>query len=150
MEKGSDRSFELEFETAKKAAISAGTHILRMNRDQIMDERGRDIKHKADLESEKIIIDMLNEATDYPVLTEECGELGHIDLPSMPGNDALARARLSPSDQCPPLLLDQRPPVGRQHAQRGSLCPPRRDQAPPCLAPRSAQRLPGERLRHHA
>lgn len=74
-----DRSFEMEFEIAKKAAISAGAHILRVDRDQIMDERGRDVKHRADLESEKIIVDMLDDATDYPILTEEGGELGDID-----------------------------------------------------------------------
>lgn len=79
MGKSPDKNFKLEFEIAKKAAVTAGTHILRVGRDRIIDERGRDIKHRADLESEKIIVDMLDEATDYPLLTEEGGELGDID-----------------------------------------------------------------------
>ena len=67
--------YEKEFEIARKAVTEAGNmlasiggHVLVCSSD------GRDIKLKADKDSEKIIVDYLKEF-DYPILSEEVGEI---------------------------------------------------------------------------
>ena len=73
---------EQAFELAKQAAISAGARILEVRRDLIIEKAGRDIKHRADLESERIILNLLEKSSPYPILTEESGEIGKLDLTS--------------------------------------------------------------------
>lgn len=65
-----------EIKLAKKAAIKAGDKLKTLSRSNILDASGRDVKHQSDIESEKIILDILEHESDYPVLAEESGEHG--------------------------------------------------------------------------
>jgi len=63
-------------EIAKVAARLAGKNLKdnynSLNITQL--EEGRDIKLKADLESEKLIIEYISSESDYPILGEETGK----------------------------------------------------------------------------
>ena len=64
-----------ELEVAKKASEIAAT-LLTENKDNInkvLSNEGRDIKLKADLESEKVIKDYLLANSSFPILAEESG-----------------------------------------------------------------------------
>jgi len=63
---------EEEFEIAKQAALQAG-RFLRQNQSEISitRESGRDIKLNADIESQTIIIEVLEKSSAFKVLTEE-------------------------------------------------------------------------------
>ena len=71
--------WQKEFDLAKQAAIAASGSLKKLGRDEVIDRSGRDVKHRADLESEKIILDILKSASAYAVLSEESGELGIIN-----------------------------------------------------------------------
>ena len=66
-------------EIAKVAARLAGKNLKdnynSLNITQL--EEGRDIKLKADLESEKLIIEYISSESDYPILGEETGKSTH-------------------------------------------------------------------------
>lgn len=66
-------------EIAKVAARLAGKNLKDnynyLNITQL--EEGRDIKLKADLESEKLIIEYISSESDYPILGEETGKSAH-------------------------------------------------------------------------
>jgi len=75
--------WQTELELAKHAATAAGQRLQEIRRDAVLDTSGRDVKHQADLESEAKILEILTEASPYPVLAEESGEQGvtHEDSP---------------------------------------------------------------------
>ena len=60
---------------AKEAATVAGEYLQKASKSRvkIIDEPDRDIKLEADIESEKIIIDILKGKSKFPILTEEQG-----------------------------------------------------------------------------
>lgn len=64
---------------AIQAARAAGSKLRIAKRGAILDDAGRDIKHQADLDAEKTIIEYLNDNSSLPILTEERGLLGKID-----------------------------------------------------------------------
>jgi myo-inositol-1(or 4)-monophosphatase len=68
---------------AKNAAKLAAEFLL-ANRDtaekDVLSQVGRDIKLRADQQSETIIMDALKAGSDFPILTEETGEHGEISL----------------------------------------------------------------------
>ena len=75
--------WEKETALAEKAAMAAGRSLRQICRDDIIDTSGRDVKHRADIISEQIIIETLLEGSSYPVLTEESGELGLVNNDSL-------------------------------------------------------------------
>lgn len=60
---------------AKEAALTAGKFLADYKKAnlKIVESRGKDIKISADKEAEKIIIDILKEKSDFPMLSEERG-----------------------------------------------------------------------------
>lgn len=73
-------NLSVELNIAISAAQSAGK-VLVSSRDRILgvrEDRGKDLKLDADREAESIILGML-EATPFPVLSEEEGEVGILD-----------------------------------------------------------------------
>jgi len=74
--------WEKETALAEQATVAAGRKLRNVSRDDIIDAGGRDVKHRADLVSEEIIIETLQKGSSYPVLTEERGELGMVDSDS--------------------------------------------------------------------
>jgi len=60
---------------AKEAAIAAGEYLKQASgsRIKIIDEPDRDVKLEADIESEKIILNILQGKSSFPILTEEQG-----------------------------------------------------------------------------
>ena len=62
-------------EIAKKAALKAGSILLRSKNDlnQLQTSSGRDIKLKADIEAEKLIKECISSFSDIPILGEESG-----------------------------------------------------------------------------
>lgn len=65
-------------QAAKEAALAAGKYLNDETLKAVNVEQDKDIKLFADKNSEKIIIDCLKKQYDFPVLTEESGELGII------------------------------------------------------------------------
>lgn len=65
-----------ELEIAKEACKKASEYILSLSEKKINSDEAKDIKLEADLESEKIILEILQKNFDYPILTEEAGEVG--------------------------------------------------------------------------
>lgn len=67
-----------ELELARRAARKAGAHLagLKLEERVVLSREGRDIKLRADRDAEKIILALLKEESDHPVLTEERGEIG--------------------------------------------------------------------------
>lgn len=63
---------------AKEAAVAAGKYLLSETAKKINIEQDKDIKLFADKNSERIIIDYLENKYDIPILTEESGEIGEI------------------------------------------------------------------------
>ena len=61
---------------AVDAATSAGRRLQKVNRDEIVSSRERDLTHRADLIAEKLILEVLSPKTDIPVLSEESGRVG--------------------------------------------------------------------------
>ena len=64
-----------ELEAAEKAVYSAGERLKKVDPSHILDSSGRDVKHSADFESEKLILDSLGSGFNYPVLAEETSKL---------------------------------------------------------------------------
>ena len=66
---------EKELENAKKASIGASKLLIneRENVNKILSNEGRDVKLKADVESEKIIKEFLTANSKFPILAEESG-----------------------------------------------------------------------------
>ena len=64
-----------EIITAKKASIKAGNILLNKKKDlkKIISSSSKDIKLTADLEAEKIIIEILKSESNIPILAEETG-----------------------------------------------------------------------------
>lgn len=60
-----------EIKVAKEAAIRAAQEISAVSREDVTDGRGRDVKHRADVLSEKAICSILSDSTPYPVISEE-------------------------------------------------------------------------------
>ena len=61
---------------AKKAAIDSGKFLLREKRkgNQRINSNSKDIKLKADIESEEIIKSIITSQSSYPILAEETGK----------------------------------------------------------------------------
>lgn len=72
----------LAIQAANDAASYLSSQRTRVGQDGVVSAEGRDIKLYADLESEKIILHTLKENSEYPILTEESGELGSVDYDS--------------------------------------------------------------------
>lgn len=64
-----------ELEIAKQTAIEAALYLQRLETKIVNNAEGKDIKLQADLESEEIIINVLSQHFNYPILSEESGEL---------------------------------------------------------------------------
>lgn len=60
-----------ELEVAKLACYKAGSFLLNLREKKINSNDGKDIKLQADLDSEKIICEILSNAFSYPILSEE-------------------------------------------------------------------------------
>lgn len=60
-----------ELEIAKLACYKAGDFLLNLKEKKVNSNKGKDIKLQADLESEKIICEILTNAFPYPILSEE-------------------------------------------------------------------------------
>ncbi len=60
-----------ELEIAKLACYKAGDFLLNLKEKKINSSNGKDIKLQADLDSEKIICEILMSAFSYPILSEE-------------------------------------------------------------------------------
>ena len=71
-----------DFELAKQTARTAAGTLQAVNRNDILNLAGRDIKHRADLETEKIIFNILGKNSEYPLLTEESGQHGNVHTDS--------------------------------------------------------------------
>ena len=72
-------TWKREFELARKAVRAAGRILQGIERNELLDSTGRDVKHQGDLEAEKVILEVLEKASVYPILAEESGERGKID-----------------------------------------------------------------------
>lgn len=68
--------WQIELDAAIEAARKAGSRLREIAETEleVISSRGRDIKLRADQESEKIIIETLGGVSDIPVLAEESGE----------------------------------------------------------------------------
>ena len=78
--------WEKELKIAQRAALTAG-HFLAVNRNRTQQYgviAERDVKLKADQESEAIILDILTNACRYPILAEESGEIGNFSETEQP------------------------------------------------------------------
>jgi len=67
---------EKHLEIAKEIALIVGKTLKKQfeeNYIKINNEEGRDIKLQSDIDSEKLIIDLLKDKTEFSVLSEECG-----------------------------------------------------------------------------
>ena len=71
--------YQNELDLAIKAARAAGSILRERNDISINSAVGKDLKLSSDKKSEKIIIDILREGSDYPVLAEESGYIGTQD-----------------------------------------------------------------------
>lgn len=60
-----------ELEVAKLACYKAGNFLLNLKENKINSNNKKDIKLQADLDSEKIICEILQNVFDYPILSEE-------------------------------------------------------------------------------
>ncbi|AJK71586.1 inositol monophosphatase [Campylobacter jejuni] len=60
-----------ELEVAKLACYKAGNFLLNLKENKINSNNEKDIKLQADLDSEKIICEILQNVFDYPILSEE-------------------------------------------------------------------------------
>ena len=65
-----------ELEIAKEACKKASEYLLGLTEKIVNINESKDIKLQADIESEKIILDILQKNFNYPILTEEAGEVG--------------------------------------------------------------------------
>ena len=68
--------FDKEIEIAIKAAQTAGRYLKeeKKNLNLKINSNPRDTKLIADVKSEKLILDILNKESKYPVLAEETGK----------------------------------------------------------------------------
>lgn len=75
--------FEKEFEFVKQLIKEVGLFLYKQENRVILSQESRDIKMQLDIEIEKRIIYALKKSFNYPLLTEESGELGNFrdDLP---------------------------------------------------------------------
>lgn len=72
-------SWKKEKDAALQAAKEAGEVLQNFSRSAVRETTGRDLKHEADIVSEKIILRILKDCSPkYPILTEESGEHGKI------------------------------------------------------------------------
>jgi myo-inositol-1(or 4)-monophosphatase len=63
-------------EIAESAATAAGARLRNIDRKLVLDRSGRDVKHLADITSEKLIVETLSSASKFSILSEEGGEFG--------------------------------------------------------------------------
>lgn len=61
---------------AIEAATAAGRRLQKVDRAEVVSNRERDLKHRADFIAEQLILDLLTTETDFPLLSEESGEVG--------------------------------------------------------------------------
>lgn len=66
-------------EIAARSAQTAGRVLRGRSNVRVLHVRGKDIKLAADCESERIIVRLLRKHSDFPILTEEAGEIGGRD-----------------------------------------------------------------------
>ncbi len=66
-----------ELEIAKEACKKASEYLLGLTEKLVNKNEAKDIKLQADIESEQIILDILQKNFNYPILTEEAGEIGN-------------------------------------------------------------------------
>lgn len=71
--------WEKELSLAIQAAKSAGNYLKKNLTRSVDSSDGKDIKLEADRVSEKMIIELLEAQSQYPILSEEVGELGSIN-----------------------------------------------------------------------
>ena len=71
------KNFNKYLSIAKEAATDAGEYLQKVSKSRlkIITEPKRDIKLEADIESEKIVIDILKDKSNFPILTEEQGSI---------------------------------------------------------------------------
>jgi myo-inositol-1(or 4)-monophosphatase len=67
-------SWKKELQIATQAAREAGRILRNFNRQAVISDIGRDLKHQGDRESEEAILKFLAKESDYPILAEETGE----------------------------------------------------------------------------
>lgn len=71
--------YQNELGIAVKAAREAGIALKERKNISIESSADRDLKLSSDKMSEKIIIDILSRESEYPILSEECGNVGAYD-----------------------------------------------------------------------
>lgn len=70
---------ELDF--ACKIALNAGKILKESKQSDIIDNSGRDVKHSADLNSERYILSEISKSKyTYPILSEEKGKIGNFKI----------------------------------------------------------------------
>ncbi len=71
-------TWHAELELAQKAAQLAGERLRKRLREsvEVLSAEGRDVKLRADRESESLILQILRQSSVYPILAEESGEHG--------------------------------------------------------------------------
>jgi myo-inositol-1(or 4)-monophosphatase len=70
--------WQTELDLAVATARQAGEKLRQIARGAVTSDQGRDVKHLADVESEKAIIESLRAGSPHPLLTEESGAHGRI------------------------------------------------------------------------
>jgi myo-inositol-1(or 4)-monophosphatase len=71
--------WQKEKDAAERAAREAGKVVKNFSLSEIRSSEGRDVKHEADLVSERIILQILSESCpEYSILAEESGEHGDL------------------------------------------------------------------------
>lgn len=80
-----EKDYSKYLKLAEKAALAAGKFLVDLQKSEIeiLNNSGKDIKLKADFESEKIIIEILNSGTDFAILTEESGAMNNTQKDGM-------------------------------------------------------------------
>lgn len=64
-------AWETELAIARHAARAGAERILEVDREAVVDDRGRDVKHMADTEAQAVIVEYLNRHSLFTVLAEE-------------------------------------------------------------------------------
>ena len=79
------KSLDKYLSIAEEAAVAAGKYLSGYKKDDILvdSEQGKDIKISADRDSEKIIIDILQAKSGFPILSEEKGSIGDTESSPM-------------------------------------------------------------------
>ncbi|RNC86060.1 MAG: inositol monophosphatase [Balneola sp.] len=64
-------NYKQEFEDAKQIAIKAGERLIKEKNLEVLSSQGKDTKAKADIETEKFILNEIKRVSDFPLLSEE-------------------------------------------------------------------------------